>query len=774
MAGDVKLKIGADTKDLEAEFDRAIKKIQNDIKKINAPAVGAQAQQAFAQRSSAAGYPMGGPGPDAARAAIQSKLQLEQRLRDEQRGMRLQEDALNRQKGLLDKLSATQKNITGDLNAQKAAQEQLNRVTETYHRMLQAQSIRTKGANLTLDAIQGGAGPSGSSAGGASGIKSVTSLSGMGQALMGSPTMAFISTAIAGGLAAESARKFYSESGYRAREKEASAFQMQGQGGQRLTSFLGGGANEETMFNPERLQAKKDADEMMKNRLQSVGRLLTHPVQELTGPGGLFGTEATRKEALQEQAQERNEFQAQQYEAIRKGPVGAFKSAVGGQYLQQYQRNLGFQRQTGLSEDAFRGRFTSGITDAGFSQEQGMGMASSIMGAGGSTRSAVGNAATGLQAQRNFDLTNAGQVLGKLSGTLGGSEMSKDALIKVLSEGTRIGVNNADFVEENRKFVEMASNVISQSGATSGADVTQVLSQFGKFFGADKTQTGIEAGKTAFETYRQTSMEQTGPRGTMRAAGMMSDPTIGKLGRESRAALFDMPVDMLKPNEPAIIEMAREAGVTPQALIDAQNKVTGRSANIFKGSDIAIQKLKSLKQKYGTSSSTDTYGPLPEGAQAELTSARGRSDIMQVMEHKEFGQNLKAAGATSEALSSGDTDKANRILQEAATSAKMGEKETGRPGDKTEQLQAEASKLANQLFIDMRTEITPTAKAVADFAAQCAALRAILSSNASAAIKSKALTDFDSGHAMTVDMPTAGSPNSGSGTSSGGGRFAPR
>jgi len=410
-------------------------------------------------------------------------------------------------------------------------------------------------------------------------------------------------------------------------------------------------------------------------------------------------------------------------------------------FYKNSQRNLDFQRQMGIGEKEFRTNFTGG----GFTQEQNMAAASGIMAAGGTTLGARGGAVTANQAQRAFDLTNAPQVMGKLSGTLGTSELSKEALIKIQSEGTRIGVNQADFVEENRKFVEMAANVISQSGATSGADVDQMMNAFGKFFGGEKTTAGMEAGKSAFDVYRQMSMAQTGPVGTMRAGGMMTDPILSKLSSNSAAALFRLPVDQLRPGGATIEALADEAGVSSQQLIDAANKNTASSANKYSGSDAAINQLKGM-QFVGTD----------KGRKLAL----GKAALWQLNEHEEFGTNTKAAEAMAQSLATGDTAGARKAL-EGATRTKLEGAGTDRPGDTVNAMQAEISKITNKMFTDMRDQIIPAATEVENMTKKWQAFTAALRS-----LPASQQPAYWAAHAHDIigDAPTV--PSSGS-TSSG-------
>lgn len=435
------------------------------------------------------------------------------------------------------------------------------------------------------------------------------------------------------------------------------------------------------------------------------------------------------------------------------------------EYNRNSQRDLDFQRQMGLNTQSFRGAFKKSIYDAGFEDIQGMGMAANIMGAGGSTRSATGNAALGLQAQRNLDITNAGSVIGILSKSMGSAGTTKEAFVKILAEGTKVGLDGSQFREENRKFVETAAQIISASGTTTGGGVDQLLSEVGKFFG-DKTNTGIEAGKGAFELYRQTSMATTGPRGTMRAAGMLSDPTISRLSRDSREALFNMPIDQLTPDNPAIVAMARELGgkTTPEDVINAQNKITGKSANLFKKSDIARDRLADIKKKYNVRSAIGFQGPLSPQIYEEMAGALGTSNIAQVKEHPELGQNQRLTSAYSDALSAGDVQKQNAVLEEAKKKQLEGPGQS-RPEDETNRIRAEMSKQINQIFLDMKDTIVPAAGAAANFVEQIkklnAAMMALPESERAAYANKNILPVF--GHAPTT-APSAGAPESGGGS----------
>lgn len=760
MAQEVRLKIGGDLSELEKSFSAFIRKTQGEMEKLKLGPAGKAAA----------------PGVESVREAAQTSRVLSQKIREEKAGLDIINRELSKKKALIDDIARRQEAAIKGSREELALIQRLNKEKERLQQTEKVAQIQSENFRKTQEA-------SNRASGGGSG-RNIAGPTMVDRATGGiAATVAGVGLGMAASAVGEGIRKFFSESENRSRVVGASAFQTQGQGGQLINSFLNGGASEEIMFGPLRSQASKIADETMKNRMESQFRIASRPIESVFGrlsqhgtsnaiPGSFtidqmgFGTESIKKEIENRQAKERADIQSEQFEALKNGPEGALRTVLGNKYNANYQRDLDFQRQTGLSTEGFRGAggFLSGVQSAGFTGEQGMGMSSSIIGSGGSTRSAIGNAALGLQAQRNLDVTNSGSILGKLSGGLGGAETTKESFVKLLAEGTRIGLDGSDFREENRKFVESAADMISRSGVSTSGGVDQILSQFGRFFG-DKTGAGIEAGKGAFELYRQTSMASTGPRATMRAAGMLTDPTISGLSRDSREALFNMPIDQLTPDNPAIIAMARQANTTPQKLIDAQNKITSRSANLFKNSDMARNRLSALKSQYGLTSALGYQGPLTEETRSGITAALGESNISQIKEHPELGQNQRMASEYSDALSAGDTQRQNKALEDAKKQ-QLGASGTGRPEDETNRLQAEASRLANQLFMSIKDSIVPASDAAKVFAAQINELTAAMSTG-NAAQRAAALQKFTTsnpGMLAPSNQPSAGSPNSGGGS----------
>lgn len=551
---------------------------------------------------------------------------------------------------------------------------------------------------------QGGGGGGTGGGGGNIGRGGITSLGGLAMAL-GIPALAIggVSTAIAGGFAGEEIRKYYGQAANRARTTAASTFQTQGQGGQLLNSFLNGGAAQEMMFRGQTSQGRQIGDQTFRENYMSPFRLFTNPGESMDALG--LSTKNQHRAVLEEQRQEQADIQRQATEDLKRGPEGALRTSIGSKYLNDWQRNLSFQRQMGQGESGFRG-FLGGVNSAGFADDQGMGMSSSIMGAGGSTRASSGSAVLALQAQRNLDMTNAGGVIGKLSNSIGDSKATNQAFVSILAEGTRLGLDGSQYREENRKFTEAAAQAIGQSGAASGGGIGQILEQFGKFFG-DKTGRGIEAGRGAYEISREDSMATTGPRGVMRAAGMMRDPLLRKLGGRDQAALSSMPSDQLTEDNPSIQAMARKAGTTAEAIIGSVTGINSNSANIFKETDTARNRLMSLRKKYAMGNTSNIrYSGIGSN---EIQTAFQDLQKAQLLEHPEFGQDFRKNQAFSDAQSMGNSRQAADIIRDSEN-AKKNQVEngvTGRAGDQTEKEQANAARLANELFLSIQKSIIP-------------------------------------------------------------------
>lgn len=343
------------------------------------------------------------------------------------------------------------------------------------------------------------------------------------------------------------------------------------------------------------------------------------PGLALAGKGlmGLLGDERQRSLALSPFSKTANnryesliaEQMAKDYETSYEDrkKLNPFKTAAVGEYEQNWQRNLGAQRQMGLDNKGFYGKdgFLDKNISAGFTPEMGLEMSSSIMGAGGSTRMSRGEgSAFGNQLARGHDLTNAGNVLGTLSGGLGSFESTKLATIKILAEGTKIGLDDSKFAEENRKFTQITADIIAKAGAIGADDQQRLSAGFGAFV-ADKTMGGMDAAKSAYEKYQQISQETSGPRGVMRAAGFLSDPILSKLPTMTQQALMKIPDNQLSEDHPVVLQAAEKSGKSPKEIIASISGVTGKSVSRHKEFDDAISRITKYAKDSGKNHLTE-------------------------------------------------------------------------------------------------------------------------------------------------------------------------
>lgn len=362
----------------------------------------------------------------------------------------------------------------------------------------------------------------------------------------------------------ENIRRSFAEAGYRAIEINSKAISQSGAPGAQFSALYGGKSMEEYMFRGERGQAHETASAEMQGRLRNPLSAILRPRQTLMSA---LGNEGQKEQIKQELRDEFYKEQASQYEALKSSPEGLKKMAA----LQQFQGKsadyLSTQRMLGLDYSGFHGPggFRSTAIGAGFTDEMASQMSGQIIGAGGSTRMARGST-LGLQAQRGFDTTNAGGVLGTLSQTLGGAEQSKSAFIKMLAEGSRLGLDSSEYREENRKFLDVTAQVVSRSETGRQQDIDSIIKRFGGFM-AEPTTRGVQAAQGAFQAYNQITSSNTGPQGVMRAAGFLKDEVIGKMSPMDRASLSTIPADQLSADHPVIQSLARKYNTTGDDLV---------------------------------------------------------------------------------------------------------------------------------------------------------------------------------------------------------------
>jgi hypothetical protein len=335
-------------------------------------------------------------------------------------------------------------------------------------------------------------------------------------------------------------------------------------------------------------------------------------------------------------------------------------------------------------------------------------MSNEILGAGGSTRMAR-NSVFGNQLQRG-GITNAGSILGALSGSMGESQASQQAAIKVLAEGTKLGLDDSKFAEENRRFTQTVAQIVAKSGAR-GEDVNAVTGGFGRFLG-EKTNAGIEGAKSAYEQYQSISSETSGPRGVMRAAGMMRDKDLSKIDIIGKQALMQIREEDFNDQNPVVRNAARQANLTVDELRQRMGKVNEGSQSRFKQADQSRDYIRAYMQKNKISRiSEDDYNKMPEDVKAQFDSL----SAFQTTELGDLGTKGNAARAVGTVNQNLPMDAATRKAMEDATLKKYTGSDQGREEDKTVQAMAESGRLALDSFRQFHNEMIPTVKNIHDF-----------------------------------------------------------
>lgn len=220
-------------------------------------------------------------------------------------------------------------------------------------------------------------------------------------------------------------------------------------------------------------------------------------------------------------------------------------------------------------------------------------MTQSMMGiqaGGGPTGVAVRGAQIAAQMQRNLDLTNAPQLMGRISGVTGMDEIkSKDEIIRMYAEGTRIGLDTS----EVRDYMQAAVDI----GYKSGADVGRVsgfLSAGMEGPGGLMSQRGVEAARNALAALTQQTGEMGGLTGQYQLAEFKSAEMTRALGGKG-LSLSQMAylggTDVTKIDDDYLRALLEERGVED---IDKKDEETGKTKIDILREQITKSKTRSM------------------------------------------------------------------------------------------------------------------------------------------------------------------------------------
>lgn len=418
----------------------------------------------------------------------------------------------------------------------------------------------------------------------------------------------------------------------------------------------------------------------------------------------------------------RNQYQSMVAEDLASGysnsleaqkNMNPFKRLAISDYEQNFQSRLDSQRGMGLRNDQFYGPggFLRQGVEQGFTPEMQQMMASGVLSAGGSTRAARG-AVLGNQLQRGFDLTNAASIMGSISGGVGSSEATKQATIKILSEGMRLGLDDSKFAEENRKFTQVAAEVIGRSGAKGDTDFERIMGGMGRYL-SENTTKGIEASRTAYEQYQQISSTTTGPRGVMRAAGFMRDSKLSQLSTMEKQAIMQIPEEQLNESNFLIQGAAQKLGIEPSDLVKRISSVNEGAVSRFGEADKLRDRIRGKLKDIGVEQVTDeNFKQLPKDVQQDLY----KLGTFQATELGYKGQREQQAFTFGTVGKVPGAEKFGPAAPgDTAVTGRLEGKETGRMEDNTIAAMAADAGTVLKNFNEMRGGMDAAAKSAAAF-----------------------------------------------------------
>lgn len=611
-----------------SDFDQAVERMQKKLKEIYAPSDMVRAQTLTQQRLSQTMPGMSGGAQTPAaqaeyqRSTMKARRDLIMSISDEAREQDKLGRLIARRNDEVKRMETDQRKMIRGSEEELKVQKQIERVRENNVKLTQQYMDRNRQLNEMMDirernpasmglvgryAQQGMYGAAGRALPGAlsagiGGLRGgLTALGGLSGGL------------IAAGAGVENL------GGYQTRLEGARGSGIQNTLGSDLERVYGGKSPFEGQWLGERGQAsaiaaRKEATSRWADRMGGLGKIgagvaagaatgaLGGSVIPFLGTGlgaiggGIFGGVTTAMNMNDRNRTSLNPFAQGEYDQLMKSQRAKDfretyenlkdqdprKKLAMENFEQNYMRNLQVQRTLGIGNRGFYGGggLLQQSAAAGFMPDQAVDMAQGIVGAGGSARMGR-NATFGLQMQRS-GLTNASGILGSLSSSIQSPEANKRAVIGIMSEAFKIGLDNTDFAEENRRFTQAAANIISRAGATSEGDQDRISRTLGMFMG-ERSNRGVEASQNAYERFQQRGSQLGGRRGQVRMASAQTNPILGKFKPDDLAELLGARPENLRSDSAFLQSYAMEASekmgrtVTTDEILGEISKVNGQA-----------------------------------------------------------------------------------------------------------------------------------------------------------------------------------------------------
>lgn len=211
-------------------------------------------------------------------------------------------------------------------------------------------------------------------------------------------------------------------------------------------------------FAPERAAGMGEAGTYgagLGTRLKNLPGIVYHSFKDvLSGDIGFSGQQEYIKQKQLES--ERESIEAN----MRKSPE---QRAAYEFFSPRRQSFLQAQQMSGMGDTDLMGFL--GSAGGMFTEQQKLGAMGEVYGAGGST--AQGRRAfEALQLKRDFGIQSSAQVLGMLSGNIGGGATGAESVArKLLAEAFSAGLDSSKFSRETEKFLEYSAKFVAESGA---------------------------------------------------------------------------------------------------------------------------------------------------------------------------------------------------------------------------------------------------------------------------------------------------------------------
>jgi hypothetical protein len=318
-----------------------------------------------------------------------------------------------------------------------------------------------------------------------------------------------------------------------------------------------------------------------------------------------------------------------------------------------------------------------------------------------------------------MDLTNAGSVIGRISGGAGSTAATDAVFRKLMEESVKAGLDKSEYREEQRKFADTTSEILAKSGVKTGQDAAQVLQGFSRFMGQDTTIKGLEGAKSAYQEYQASNAETSGRGGVLNFAGMMQQG-LGKIGAKAIGALMELPEEDLIETNDRVIAIAARYGMSPKELIKKTTEAKEGTQDVKVGFNKKYRDILTKAGVTGKMSYEELQKQTPEVRKAYEETRVAPS----VSSPYTTAQNAEALSLRFQR--GGGISAPNQVGPATSVEADL-QKRTGRAGDEVIRSTGQAAQAMLENFRNFKKEITPASEALDTFTKKIILLAGVMS-----------------------------------------------